>query len=76
MAADRALGFNDIWIGQMIREPGNAKRYRVISIRSNPDQIVVRAVGGRNTRTILRQSLEIAWFPAGAVPAKDQQEEE
>jgi hypothetical protein len=69
--APEPVRFDDIWIGQMISEPGNLKRYKVISIRSNPDQIVVRAVGGRNTRTIIRESLEISWFPAGAIPTED-----
>jgi len=68
---DAAIRFDELWNGQLIREHGNTKRYRVISIRSNPDQIVVRAVGGKNTRTITRESLEIAWFPAGALPAED-----
>jgi hypothetical protein len=66
-----AVKFDEVWNGQLIKEHGNAKRYRVISIRSNPDQIVVRAVGGKNTRTVIRESLELSWFPAGALPAED-----
>jgi hypothetical protein len=71
MAVPESVRFDDVWIGQLISEPGNPKKYRVISIRSNPDQIVVRAVGGKNVRTISRESLEIIWTPAGALPAED-----
>jgi hypothetical protein len=67
----RPVKFDDVWIGQLISEPQNPKRYKVISIRSNPDQVVVRAVGGTNVRTIVRESLELAWFPAGARPAEE-----
>lgn len=63
------LKFNDVWNGQLIIEGRNPKRYRVISIRSNPDQIVVRAVGGKNTRTIDRTGLELNWFSAEVIPA-------
>ena len=71
MLVPEPVNFDDIWMGQLISEPGNPKKYRVISIRNNPDQVVVRAVGGTNMRTIVRESLEIAWFPAGALPAEN-----
>jgi hypothetical protein len=65
------LKWNEVWVGQLIREPGNPKRYRVVAIIGNPDRIIVRAVGGTNRRTIRRESLELAWFSAGATRAEE-----
>lgn len=74
MSGIRALRFDGIWIGQLLREYGNGhKRYRVISIATNPDRVTVRAVGGTNRRTIDRAALELCWFPAGATKSREEE---
>lgn len=71
-----ALKWDEVWVGQLVKQHDNPKRYRVVAIINNPDRVRVRVLGGINLRTVSRESLEIAWFPAGAVPTKDRQEEE
>ena len=65
------IGFDGVWIGQLISEAGNPRQYRVASIRTNQEQIVVRAVGGKNTRIVSKVSLDLSWFPAGVTVSDD-----
>ena len=58
------LKFDEIGLGQVIRERGGSKKYRIVSILINPDRLLVKAVGGQNRRTVLRESLELAWTSA------------
>ena len=58
------MKFDEVGLGQMIKERGSSKEYRVLSILVNPDRLIVKAVGGKNRRTVSRESLEIVWTSA------------